>query len=225
MAVRRYYDYTRDELYALTPEQVQGLIEIEIAFNGIIPCTEPIKPPDKPNPIAKTVEAFEVRGVYYLSKDDALTAAALQGYIINYDYKIGYEYKFLDPSEATVNCLKFYKRGDVMEHAKTLQAQQKLTTQYDNDIKEYKKYAEQTKSVVQSVTDTIDTVHDYFHRRDKVISEFNRLYTITQDAAASLKLVKHTYIASEQENDDFFVDAMKIIHEDNHMLEVTCDAE
>jgi hypothetical protein len=225
MPVRRYYDYTREELANLSQEQIKTLIDIEVAFNGIIPCTEPIKPSDITVPIAKTVEAYAVHGAYYLSKEDALTVAGLPTYRSNYDYSTGYDYQYLVPNSSDISTQKFYNEEDIQRYRMQLQAQKKTTAEYEADLKEWKKYSSQTENIYKEVHDAIENAYSYFRNRQRIVDEFSRLVAITQDAMATLKLVEHMYKANELNHEEFYLDAMEIIRATNLPKEENTNAE
>lgn len=117
--MKRYTDYTKEELAKLNEGEIRQLIEIECMVNGASAYYEKpdLKPVEKlPEP---DVEVFEVAGINFLDKDEAV---CLLEFLRNaesvvrtdYDYFDGYNssYKYVmkDEDVATLSLSKHYSK-------------------------------------------------------------------------------------------------------------------
>lgn len=150
--MKRIDELTRDELAALTDEQTETLIELEIAHAGI----KPVLPPEYEEVPVITIQptdmVYEVHGLNVRSKEDAETLAKIETCSDTYDYGAGYDYKYLNPPEpGTITVKKFYLHSDIEAMTKLLRLKKAVEERNAARRKEYTAYEGETKSITDHV--------------------------------------------------------------------------
>lgn len=139
--MKRYNEYTKKELAAV--ENIQILIDLEIAYAGILPVEEP-KPVSNPKEkLQKTETFYEVYGLLFTNAADAQVVAALNCFQTGYDYNgAGYDYKYAEPhyNSGTVNVVKLYKKDEVKALRSELTQLKQQKEAYDEQKTAYDKY-------------------------------------------------------------------------------------
>lgn len=150
----KYYDnLTHEEKIALTEEQIQNYIEIEIAHEGIMPVQPPQEVTLEQEGITKSEVAFDVGGLLFASEEDAHTVARMKMCSSNYDYQLGgYDYKYLQPiTDKQVIRVAFYKYEDVTRIGEVLQRNKERRDRFDTEKKAYNKYIQETAKIRDSI--------------------------------------------------------------------------
>lgn len=154
MSVKRYNDLTVTELANLTEDQIQHYIDVEIAYEGIIPCEQPILEAEPEIIIKPTVAATECRTILFVKEEDALTFSKMEILTIGYSNKAGYNYGYLVPESEcnnTVRPVTYYKKSDVIDLAVQLEKAKRIKNENDSKLKEWNKYQSDTSDIVSSV--------------------------------------------------------------------------
>lgn len=152
--MKRYEDLSRDELAALTQEELQWYIDIEIAYEGITPVPQPVPVPDFDPGIKQTVNAFEVCGLIVMNIKDAQTIAAIDVYNSDYDYYgAGSNYKYLTEKYGNheIRNVVFYKKDEVDRIKHQLKDRKEELERYSSDKREWDKYQDETRKCHERV--------------------------------------------------------------------------
>jgi len=130
--MKRYTNMAAAELLALTDEQVEDLVRIELMVEGIEPVEMPEKPSLSDVGIVESEIGFVVGGLIFEKEDDALE---------KYDWTIGRRFKWFEPIvEKTPTKTMAFKQADVMRVSKVLQDNERKSDPYaraQNDYSEY----------------------------------------------------------------------------------------
>lgn len=112
--MKRYYEYSNEELSKMTDDEVNQLIELECMFRGIdfVEFPPELKKIEEiPDPYIKV---YEFRGIYFLDLDEAYDYVEFISNFksiteIDFDYTLGSKYKFTKNAKKTfhieqINC-------------------------------------------------------------------------------------------------------------------------
>lgn len=136
-------DMTRDEIVALSEQDLQRMMDYECAENGIALLPLPVKPvtenfdPDQ--------KYYEIGDMCFVTLSDAeRVMEALSGVQVfkdDYDSSVGYEHKFLAPETGRNEIVpRTCFSAELFDRIRVQLARQKeLTEQYEKDIKLYQK--------------------------------------------------------------------------------------
>jgi hypothetical protein len=158
--MKRLSELSRDELLALSDSETQTLIDLELAHAGVIPEESPKEPELTVPDIKPTIEAFEVRGLVFLNKEDAMVAGKLPAMRENYDYNIGSEYKTLQPMQDSyddkgIRPRMYFDKSALNAVKSQLQDIKRARNEYDSQLARYTKFVESTKSIRDSVYNAV----------------------------------------------------------------------
>jgi hypothetical protein len=154
----RYTDLDYKKLIALTDEDVQIFIDIEVAYAGIIPVAKPKVPEYHDVEIKKTETFYEVGNLLFKNRIDAENIVALKVYETGYNYRNGgYDYKFPKVRILTVNTIMLYKEADIIEVGEMLQENKEMKEGYQKIHTEYNKYMDSIKDIKDQVWEIVRT--------------------------------------------------------------------
>ncbi len=151
--MKRYSDLTHEELIVLKDDDVERLIDIEIANEGIMPVSKPEVPTLEAEGIVASEVAFEVGGILFKNEDDAITVARMDSFTTNYNYQVGgYDYKWLDPViDRTITRRTFYKQADIVRIKEILVKNKSKRKEYESRKKDYDEFLESTGKIRNAV--------------------------------------------------------------------------
>ena len=221
---KRVEDYTKEELVELNGDQVNNLIDLEIAYDGIIPAQAPtMAMPEKPT-IEKTVEMYEIHGLLFKDKEDAEAVVGLKVYEEGYDYNgAGYNYKYIkDLREPSVIKKMFYDKLAVDNLSEEIKEYNRLKDEYDSALGEYQKYTSKTSKIRDYVYETINGARQYMSDIKTAIDTYKKYLSLTDnDENVSIKLIKDAYKNGDKM--DILIKAMEtigiVIQEDKEAVE------
>ena len=154
--MKRYFDYEQEELAELTDEDVKTLIELEIAHEGIMPIPCPEKPDLENAGITKCVRGFQIGSLICKNEEDAITISGMELLTDNYNYTIGYDYKWLDPIlNPKITEVYFYKQDDISRVASVLQDIERKKKVYENEKNKYDSFIAKTGKIRDSVWSSV----------------------------------------------------------------------
>jgi hypothetical protein len=146
--ITRIWDLDEPQQAALTEEEILRYIDIEVAHEGIAPVACPQKPSLAADGIVRSEIAFKVAGVIVRTAEDAQTIQKLSILTEEYDYKVGYEYKWLIPIVGPkVEQVSYYKQDDVSRVCSSLQNNESRRSTYQQAKDAWDKYIEKTGKV------------------------------------------------------------------------------
>lgn len=196
--MKRYDEYSKEELAELSEEQINTLVELEIAYAGILPaiCPQPI-PPFDPG-IKPTHELYECCGLLFESQADAISLSGMSVSSKDYDYYSGgvqYQYATKRDYDSSVKKIFLYHKEDVDRVKAALKERKELEESYKAAQKEYDKFVKET----SEIRSTVFTAWREALKFRSAVSEAKRVYE------------KYLTLAEGNEKiaDQFFTDAYR----------------
>ena len=158
--MKRFTEYTQDELALLDEEGVQRLIDIEIAVAGIAPVSPPLPLNPERLGLVKSETAYRVSGTLYETMEDAKIAQGLKMVNEDYDCAAGWHYKYLVPVNGPgIDMVQFYQKSDVLENAGRLRDLNNEKEKYDKEQATYKEYLKAIGVCRDEVKDAVNEAH------------------------------------------------------------------
>jgi hypothetical protein len=150
--MKRYYDLTHEELIALDEKAMEQLVDLEVAFAGIMPVACPEVPSLEKEGIVRSETAYKVGFMYFSKEEDALAVSRLTQYEVKYDYNTGYDYKWLEPEiNQTITKEQFYKQTDVVMIKDILQKNKAKRETFERQKNLYDKFLSETGKIREQV--------------------------------------------------------------------------
>lgn len=172
--MKRYTDLTMEELNALTDEEVQKFIDIEVAFAGIQMVTKPMPVETSRIVIVPTVTAYHVKGVLV---EDLEVAKVLQGTVVfkeNYNYP-DYDRKYLtEQTEASIETKQFFLQEELEKVKGQIMAAKEAETAYKAASKVYCEYQQQIDAFQQEVLDAVRNARQVMYQRQQAQVAYDR---------------------------------------------------
>lgn len=195
------------EILGLTEEQLDKMVKVRMAEEGIKILTMPVTPTYKEVP-AKTEIAYSVTGVSdkFLKKSDAQKVSDLLLSIkdnlvktsyIGSDYNNSYITK-LDPYNldqlGIIKEDKFYAKEQVTEFNELLEENKKIKADYAYDLDEYNNEYEAGKEVREEVYGTYQRVSKKYYDMDVLKRRYEEYLTLADgNAKTAMKFLKNAY--------------------------------
>jgi len=159
--MQRIDDLEHNELIALTEEQVQRLIDIEIAHAGIMPTEPPERPTLEKAGIIKSEIAYRVGDMYFAERTDAEAVAQMNILKADHDWNIGYDYKWLTIKiDSAISEESFYRHEDVVCVKNVLADNEAKKKDYEPKKNAYDKYLSTTSQIRSNVWAKVHTAQD-----------------------------------------------------------------
>jgi len=198
--MKRYTDLTHEELIVLKDEDIERLIDIEIAHDGIMPVGCPVVPSLESEGIIKSEIAYEVGGIMLKNEEDALIVSRMEQSNTAYDYQAGgYNYQWLDPiTERTITKKNFYRQSDVVRIKEILQRNKSKREEYEKLKNEYDEFL--------TVTGKIrDAVYSFWREALNLQQEIDEAKAVLEkyrglsdgDETVAINFFKNTYKTRE----------------------------
>lgn len=163
--MKRYYELTKEELIKLTSEQIQDLIDLEIAYEGITPIICPAEISLTEVDINKSIRVFQIGGIYFRNREDAEKVANMKRVIIDWNYNTGSNYKFAkdeDKEFSSVTEEYFYSESEINRVKVAIENNKALKEDYDAKKLEYDKYITNTSEIRSKVRDAVNEARQWF---------------------------------------------------------------
>lgn len=198
--MKRYTDLTHEELIALKDEDIERLIDIEIANAGIMPVACPVVPSLEDEGIVKSEIAYEVGGILFKDEKDAITVSRMEQFNKNYDWKIGgYNYPWLDPiTERSITKQNFYRQTDITRIKEILQRNESKRKEYDTHKNEYDKFLSETGKIRDAVYSFWREALNFQREIDEAIAVLEKYRGLSDgDETVAINFFKNTYKSRE----------------------------
>lgn len=184
--MKRYEDYTKEELNALTQEQVLKIIDIECAFEG-----KPFVPdiPDMPDvPVFKPDKvAYECAGYAFEQIEDAqklyTTIIELNPKRKDTNYSSGqttYTLKTDSYYAPKVEKIEIYSNEYLLQIKEQKKKSDEAMKRYNLELEEYKKIVDTRADISKMVWKGVNEAQNYFYVQNKRISEFKRYLNLSE---------------------------------------------
>ena len=221
--MKTFNELTKKELSELNEIQVDAYVDIELANQNI---TKPISVSiDFPKFVSlvekapeKDVEVYECGGYTFADMDSAQKFATFVGTLplvrTNYDWSNGSEHKYVQeqmfetPPVTILKCFSEAKYRAVSEQLKHLKnIKEKQNKENSNAVDDVINY-EAIDSVKYQVRSKVREAIEFFTKVEKVASEYNKYFSITND---SIKAYETLYTVYNIQDDEFKEEVTKLL--------------
>jgi hypothetical protein len=186
--MKRIDEMSREEIIALTDDQINILIDYECAIEG--KPLLPIKPvePQKVS-VEADVEIYEVCGVVTTDIDHAarILTAAESGTLhkTDYDYGVGSEFTRLVPmseyQKPEIKSRKVFSAGKWDEVRNAVNAYKTAKIQYEKDKKEYDEVASERSEISDRIWETVSEARNEEYRRERIKVDYDRYMQLAEN--------------------------------------------
>lgn len=173
--MKRYTEYTNEELIELTQEEIQNLIELEIAFAGIMPVMEPQLPNLASIDLKKELTLYEVNGMLFKNAEEAQQVLKMDVWEENYDYGgAGYDYKYGEKKDLNMSVVMYYEKEQIWKVRQALTENKRLNDSYNQEKSAYDKFIKETKNIRESVRAAVDNAWTWKNDLDHAKSVYEK---------------------------------------------------
>lgn len=179
--MKRFSELTSEELVALEQEQIDLLIELEIAYAGIEPVIMPTKPTLEDLGIVKNDCYYQVGSMLFVKEEDALQVSGMDRVSEDYDCNIGYNYRYTKPViDSAVSKVMYYKQEDITRVQPALARNKAKLNEYEPAMKAYNQYTKETSGIRQRVYSAISEARDLQEEIDLAKKQYDK-YLVLAD--------------------------------------------
>lgn len=201
--MKRYTDYTKEELAVLDSGQLKVLIDLEIAHCGILPVLPPVNIEAPTIDIVPTEVAFEVYGILFKNNEDATAFAAMPKYDSKYEYRrTGSNYQWLeDKSEydGGVKVAKFYTKADIEKIADKIEEANRIKNKNDALQKEFSVFVNDTSAIRSEVFDAYEEAVEFVESIKKAKAVYEKHILLADgDKTLAEKFFRDAYKDNEE---------------------------
>ena len=199
MGYKRYNELTDKEILKCTKEDIEKLIELECAIEGvkIVDKPEEIVKPD----IERNMQVFKVMGVLVRTREEAeIIAKAVQQvetYKVHYDYEINYNDRYLEKDSEGVDCSIIVENypdkkslDEVKEKLKRYDKEKKL---YDDLKAEYDSARDKRLNIADIIWKHIDKVQSAERERIRMVEEYKKYVILANSEEIAKRFLCNAY--------------------------------
>lgn len=200
--MKRYTEYTKEELIELSSEKIQDLIDIEIAEAGIYPVMEPKMPDLGHYDIQKTINMYDVGGILFENISDAEAFMKMKRFRSSYDYKIGTDIKWIEDEydwNVSINHETFYDKKDVDRIKHVLKENSRITEEYNEKKKEYDEFNKVTSTIRSAVMTAVDQAWEWKYKVDHAKTMMDKYLRLSDgDEIIAQRFFRDAFKADEE---------------------------
>jgi len=199
MPMQRIDELHHDGLVALTDEQVERFIDIEIANRGIMPVEQPVPPSLETVGIVKDDKAFEVAGIIVRTREEAEAILKMDVLREEHNYQTGYEYRWLVPNtDKEIAEVGFYRQEEVVRLQDALCDIERKNDDYSSRKRQYDKFLEETGSIRNSVWGIVNEARELQAEIDLAQKTYQHHLDLAEgDPKIAGKFFRHAYEGRE----------------------------
>lgn len=205
-------EMSEQEILSLTDDQLQTLIKIRMAEEGIKILNEPMNPEYLPIAEANEV-AYKVKGFDFVFIDKEVAAQAsemilgLKQSMRDEAYGKHYNLKYLTTSGSyksiegvgEIQPQKFYSRKLTLEIEDAYSANENLKKQYDEALKEYSENYGNAAYIREEIYGRYREVADKQYRMESMKSKYHEYLSLAEnDSSIAMKFLKKAYHIDEE---------------------------
>jgi hypothetical protein len=211
--MKRLEDHTDEELVSLSQQQIQDLIDLECAHEGIPLLPEMPKKPEikKPEP---DLTLYEVPDACFQNQEDANRVIDLMNSLprMHQEY---YGKGYVKSKELETIRMKkeFSEEARIRTKAQTASANE-AENRYEKEKKTYDDIANQRKDVIDKVTEAVNEAFYEFRK----ISQYKKQYTRYLQLSEGEKDIALNFMRAAHPGEDEFIDKMLSSMSDDIML-------
>ena len=185
--MQKITEMTREEIVALTQDNLKRMMDYECAENGIALLPMPQKPEEKK--FEPDVKYYELGDMAFGTLEDAeRVAEALKSVQImknSYDYAVGYDWKYLEPTSTKYEIVTRWAFSQARyETLRVAMAQQKQALdRYGKDVELYNKAQRKREDVCAYILEKYDETRDEIRNEDRLRGKFAEYLALADGAA------------------------------------------
>ena len=189
--MKKVDEYTLEELMGLIEDDeekaVEKLIDIEIAHRGIIPVEEPDITTVTKIDLEKTEMGWKIGGIIFDNEDDALVVSKMKVYSEEYDYNIGYDYKYMKKVDSHIQREYFYNHVVLTKLANKIKQEKEAKEENETKLKEYKDYEKAIYDARSFVNGFINEAASLRNRINKAKEVFQKYLNLADNNVTTAK--------------------------------------
>lgn len=192
--MKRYTEFTKEELATASDEEVQRLLDIEIMVSGLAPVSTPKTLCSDDIKLERKIKMWEVDDVLFETEDDAFSFIKLSRAKENYNYEIGYDIKFPVKSHDTEPKQKLlYSEADVLNSSELLKKAKSLRDIYDKERAAHNEYLKKKSNIESPVLKAIQDAKEFVFDVSKAREVLNKNLELSGDIAIATKFFEDQY--------------------------------
>lgn len=204
--MKRLDEYTQKELANLSDEEIQNIIDIECAFEGVR-----LLPPKPEEYVAKVFEpdsiVYNVGQFQFKNQEDALKVIDVLKSVTlvntTYDYSVGYNYYYIDDKlidAPNLETKKVFSKQTYNDMKAEMTKVNKEKDSHKDQKNLYDEIVKERKSVVDNVYETINEAVDKENEKQRIINQYNRYLVLADNNTTTAKkfLADALHISSEE---------------------------
>ena len=195
--MKTYWDYTEKERSEMSESEVSSMLDVELMSKGVLKVASPIIR-EIASVDTQFVIYFDCGGVIFKDIEQAEQFLKLNPMRENYDYNVGYDYKYAKPVEAEIKQVRLFNLSDLtnlksilIKNNESRKHNETVREEYDKAIK---KVNEVTNGVWEDWYSQKKTLE--YHKKLKD-TEAEYLNLTGGDAALALVFLNKVYSQSE----------------------------
>lgn len=183
--MKTYWEHSEFERSKMTEDQVKDLLDLHLMERGVLKIVAPKLRTIDPDPVLKTTTMYEVGDVVFETAEKAQKFLELGPTRLNYEYAIGYDYKFPVSVGNEIKAIQVFDRQSIMD-AKTVLAKNKSAK--EKNEKAERKFEEDSKKMRSCLDEVWE---DYYRcqtveRKHKKIADTMAEYLLLADGDSDI---------------------------------------
>jgi hypothetical protein len=175
--MKRYYDYTDAAILEMSDEGIQRLIEIEIAYDGIMPVDQPAEIELEDLELEKTTIGFRVggfQGILFADEADAIAVSKMRLLETDYDHRLGSDYQYVTIMEnPQIETKKYYPKNRLDTLRAALISNKKKREEHKELSEAWREFQDKISDCRERVMQKVNEAHDKKRRWDKAEELWN----------------------------------------------------
>lgn len=192
--MKTYWDYSDKERSEMTEEFIKTLLDAELMTKGVLKVDPPSLRAVKVLPELTKIKYYKCVGVIFETAEQASKFLELFPMSENYNYQIGYDYKYAEPMDGKgIDAVFLYKKEELMATQKSIK-----------EIEEAKEHNRKEESMFnlnsKAMSDVLNGVWEDWYRcqavareRKKVVDTFEDYKKVAGDESLALEFLKKVF--------------------------------
>jgi len=211
--MKRLEGYTNEELRILTQAQIETLVDLECAHEGIplLPEVPVKKEVNKPQP---DLTLYLVPSVYFKNKEGANQIIELMNSMPRMGDKY-YNYGYVNIEECvTLSEVKVFSEDAKLRTKSQTEAAKEIENQYESAKKEYDKIAEQRSDIINRINGAVGDAFDEYRKMEKYKKQYARYLQLAEGE----KDIALNFMKAAHPNEDEYIEEILSKISDDIML-------
>lgn len=209
--MKRFNEMTKEELGKCTEDQIHTLIDLEVAYAGILPVLPPTYFEVPVVDIQPTEKVYKCSGIIFANKEDADLFAEMKKYDTAYNYgRTGSDYAWLvnkSEYEVGVQPAMFYTKEAVEDAASMLERVKRVSERNSQLSVEYSKYRESIQDISSSVREAQEDAKQFLDDVEAARKVYAMHLELAEgDVEIAKKFFKNAYKARTEIIEEIFPD-------------------